>query len=131
MEKFIIILLLIVILQYFAIKNQLTKVKNQNHFLIIKTKNMSQTQEEAAQALAAVSAQLTKAKGEIVAKIQTLIDAAANAANVDPTLQAAIDDLAPIAQALDDIVPDPPVEPPVGGDTGTGDDTTGGDTTQP
>jgi len=64
------------------------------------------TQAEAAAQLAALKSQLTKATTEIKAKIQALVDAAANAANVDPGLQVAIDDLAPIGQALDDIVPD-------------------------
>ena len=64
------------------------------------------TQEEAAATLSALKDQLTKANGEIQAKIQALIDAANAADTVNPTLQAAIDDLKPAAQALDDIVPD-------------------------
>jgi hypothetical protein len=68
------------------------------------------------QTLIDVSTQLTKASDEILAKIAALIAAAQNA-DVSTELQAAIDDLKPagdalkpIAQAMDDIVPDnPPV----------------------
>lgn len=66
------------------------------------------TQAELAATLATVKAQLTKAAAEISAKIQALVDAAANAANVDPALQLAVDDMVPIGQQLDDIVPDAP-----------------------
>lgn len=110
MALFTIILLIIIVIQYFTITIQLNHIKHQNHFLIIKQTKMAQTQEEAAQALANISAQLQKAKGEIVSKIQALTDAAANADSVEPALQTAIDNLAPIAQALDDIVPDAPAD---------------------
>jgi uncharacterized coiled-coil DUF342 family protein len=66
------------------------------------------TQAEAIAELQALKDQLVKANTEIQNKIQTLVDAANNAGNVSPELQAAIDDLKPAAQALDDIVPDAP-----------------------
>ena len=69
------------------------------------------TQAEAAAQLTALKDQLVKANGEIQAKIQALIDAANNAADVGPELAEAIEALKPAAQALDDIVPDaPPTE---------------------
>lgn len=118
METLTIILVFAIAFEYFTVTIGLDKIKNQNHFLIIKQTQMSQTQEEAAAQLANILAQLTKAKEEIVTKIQALIDAAANADSVAPALQTAIDDLAPIAQALDDIVPDAPVvTPPADGGT--------------
>lgn len=58
--------------------------------------------------VAAVTAQLTKAKGEILAKLdelQTAIDnGTVTSADLDPLRQA--------AQALDDVVVDQPAEPP-------------------
>jgi len=68
---------------------------------------------EIKQGLLDVAAQLQKAFTEITTKIQALVDAAANAGNTDPTVQAAIDDLKSVdlktvSQALDDIVPDQP-----------------------
>lgn len=130
MEILIIILLFVITFEYFTVIIQLEKIKHQNHFLIIKQISMSQTQEEAAAQLSALSDQLTKAKGEIVAKIQALTDAAAAADNVDPALQTAIDNLAPIAQQLDDIVPDAPVVTPPA--DGSGDTTPPADgTTEP
>lgn len=72
---------------------------------------MAKTQAEDAQVLRDLKTQLAKANDEIQAKIQALIDAAGNAGNVSDELQAAIDDLKPAAQALDDIVPDAPPAP--------------------
>lgn len=77
----------------------------------LKIKTIMGNQKEAAQELAAFKTQLVKANTEIQAKIQQLIDAAANT-EIDPELRAAIDELKPVAQALDDIVPDEPTEPP-------------------
>lgn len=89
--------------------------------LIIKNqKTIMATQEEAAQALQGINAQLAKANTEIQAKIQALTDAAANADNVSPALQAAIDDLLPAAQQLDDIVPDAPATTEGSGDAAAG-----------
>ena len=59
-----------------------------------------------ADALAALRDQFVKAKDEIVARIAGL--EAANAAGEDLTAQIA--DLSAVAQALDDVVPDAPVE---------------------
>jgi ABC-type transporter Mla subunit MlaD len=73
------------------------------------TKIMSE-QDDAAAELAGFKDQLIKANAEIQAKIQALIDAAnqAPAGTLQPNLKAAIEDLKPVAQALDDIVPDQP-----------------------
>jgi uncharacterized membrane protein YfbV (UPF0208 family) len=68
------------------------------------------TQAEAAAQLATITSQLVKANTEIQARIQALIDAAANV-DLTPELQAAVDGLKPAAQALDDIVPDQPTTP--------------------
>lgn len=71
-------------------------------------------QDDAAVELAGFKDQLIKANAEIQAKIQALIDAAAGAppGSLQPNLKQAIDDLKPVAQGLDDIVPDAPTEPP-------------------
>jgi len=64
--------------------------------------NTSQTLEQ-------LVAQLTKAKGEIVGKIQALTDAVNNNQdNLSPESQAALANLQTLAQQLDDIVPDAP-----------------------
>jgi len=61
------------------------------------------------QTLDQVVAQITKAKGEIVAKIQELTDAVANNQdNLSPESQAKLTELQALAQQLDDIVPDAP-----------------------
>jgi hypothetical protein len=66
--------------------------------------------------LEAIKAQLLKAKGEIVAKIQALEDSIAiNNDNLSDESQKALDDLKTIAQQFDDIVPDAPVENPTDG----------------
>lgn len=82
--------------------------------LIIQKQNkkIMGAQKDAADKLGSFGVQLAKAKDEILAKMQELVDAAANADNVSPELQTAIDNLAAPIQALDDIVPDAPVEPP-------------------
>lgn len=71
-----------------------------------KTNTIMSTQKEAAAELVAFKEQLAKANDEIQAKIQALTDAANSADTVDPELQAAIDDLKPAVEALDNIVPD-------------------------
>jgi len=80
--------------------------------LNFKIDQMAKQQSEAAQELRDLRGQLSKANVEIQAKIQALIDAAAND-TVSDELQTAIDDLKPAAQALDDIVPDAPPEEPI------------------
>lgn len=62
-------------------------------------------QEQILAQLKAIGEQLTKAKDEITAALQ-------NAGTITPELQAALDGLANVAQALDDINPDAPVEEP-------------------
>ncbi len=57
--------------------------------------------------LAAIKAQLTKASGEIVAKIGALTEALAAAGATTPEVDAAVADLKAVAQALDDLHPDP------------------------
>lgn len=75
-------------------------------------------QAEAAAALQTVVTKLEKVSGEtsaLVAEVQTLKDAAANADSVSPELQAAIEALSTRAQAIDDLVadatPEVPAEP--------------------
>jgi hypothetical protein len=62
-------------------------------------------------ALNALSAQLTKATGEILAKIEALEAALADAEIPDAAI-ALLDELKDKAQALDDIVPDAPEPTP-------------------
>jgi uncharacterized protein YoxC len=70
------------------------------------------------QTLEAIVAQLSKAKGEIVGKIQTLTDSINNNQDtLSPESQQALSDLQTVAQQLDDIVPDAPAAPVDGGDT--------------
>lgn len=59
-----------------------------------------------AQELAAVKAQLDKAKAEIVTKIDALETAIANGGVTTPEVDAALADLKGTAQALDDLNPD-------------------------
>lgn len=66
------------------------------------------TAEESAKQLSDIKDELIKANDEIQKKIQALVDAANNAGNTDPAVQAGIDALVPAAKALDDIVPDEP-----------------------
>lgn len=66
-------------------------------------------QTDAADKLKGLKTQLTKVSEELTAKIQALTDAANNnSGSIDPALQTAIDDLQPIVDALDAIVPDAP-----------------------
>jgi hypothetical protein len=64
------------------------------------------TQQELVAQLNTVRDQFTKAKDEIVAKIQALQDAINNAGGTTPEVDAAVAELVSLAQALDDIVPD-------------------------
>ena len=59
--------------------------------------------------LAAIKDQLTKASGEIVAKFDALAAALAAAGSTTPEVDAAMADLKAVAQALDDLNPDPVV----------------------
>lgn len=70
------------------------------------------TQSDAAAQLLAVNDKLVKVGTEtatLLTKIQELQDAAANAGQVTPELQAAIDAVATQAGKVDDLVPDAPV----------------------
>lgn len=75
------------------------------------------TQTEAAAVLTQLNTKLDKISGETaasLAEIQALKDAAQNnQGEVGPELQAAIDAVVARAQALDDLVQDKPVDPPV------------------
>lgn len=66
-----------------------------------------------AEDLGAVKEQLTKASTEITGKITALEDALANAGEPSAEVTAAVADLKTVAQSLDDIVADAPVEEPV------------------
>jgi len=59
--------------------------------------------------LAAIKDQLTKASGEIVAKVAALEAAVAAAGGTTPEVDAAVADLRAVAQTLDDLNPDPVV----------------------
>lgn len=69
------------------------------------------TQQEEADKLNELAAQLQKANDEIQKAIQDLKDALASAGNTSPEVDAATAALTAKAQALDDIVPDPVSEP--------------------
>ncbi len=77
-------------------------LKTINHNL----EKIMSTQAEAAAALAALAAQVDKAKAEVLAKIAELQAAADAAGAVTPELQAAIDAVGVAAQGIDDVVPD-------------------------
>ncbi len=70
--------------------------------------NIQMKVSEIASTLTAVSDQLSKAKGEILAKIAALETSLSNV-DLPPDATAALDGLKTQAQALDDIVPDAPV----------------------
>lgn len=77
------------------------------------------TQAELAAQITALAAQTNKAKAEIVAKLDDLAQALANAGNAAPEVLAAFDALKTAVQGVDDIVPDtppqdPPADPPAG-----------------
>jgi DNA repair exonuclease SbcCD ATPase subunit len=78
------------------------------HKLNRKVSRIMASQAEEAAKLQAFGDQLDKATAEIVAAIQGLRDALADAGNTTPEVNAATDRLATAAQALDDIVPDVP-----------------------
>jgi ABC-type transporter Mla subunit MlaD len=69
------------------------------------------TQAELAADLQALAAQTNKAKAEIVAKLDDLAQALANAGNASPEVLSAFDALKGAVQGVDDIVPDVPSEP--------------------
>jgi len=70
------------------------------------------TQAELAAHLGKIGDQLDKAQAEIVAAIQALKDAIANAGNTTPEIDAALARLDTSAQGLDDINPDQPAPTP-------------------
>ena len=85
-------------------------IQKRLHFL---TKQIITSMSNTSQTLEQIKAQLTKAKGEIVGKIQALTDAVNNNQdNLSPESQQALEDLQNLAQQFDDIVPDAPAEEP-------------------
>lgn len=84
-----------------------------------KLDNIMATQAEAAAQLKTISTELVKVGTEtqtLLDKVTALQDAAANADNVSPELQAAIEAVATQATKVDDLVPDvqaTPQTPPV------------------
>lgn len=70
-------------------------IKLQNHKILM-------TQQELAQQLDALTTQTTKIKAEV----QALLDAIANAGNVSPEVQTAVDNLKAAIQGVDDLNPD-------------------------
>jgi hypothetical protein len=78
--------------------------------------NIMANQTELAQALLGIQEQLTKASGEIVAKIGELEAAIAAAGNTTPEVDALVSEIKSIAEGLDGIVPDPTTETPTEGE---------------
>ena len=62
------------------------------------------------ESLAAIKDQLVKARSEIVEKIDSLEEAVGEAGQPTPEVVAALEDLRGVAQSLDDVVADAPVE---------------------
>jgi hypothetical protein len=77
------------------------KLDRKLNFIINQLEKIMSEQDDAAAALEAVAAQLTKATAEIIAAAQAQ-------PALSPRLKAAIDVLKPISQALDDLNPDAP-----------------------
>lgn len=73
------------------------------------TEKIMASQDEEAAVLVGIKDQLSKAAGEIVAKIDELTAALAAAGATSPAVDAATADLKVLAQSLDNIVADPPV----------------------
>lgn len=96
--------------RYHHSSHETQEIKNLLSLILKNLNKMANTQAQDAQILRDLKTQLARANDEIQAKIQALIDAAASAP-VSDELQAAIDDLKPAAQALDDIVPEAPPVP--------------------
>lgn len=110
----ILALLDIILFQIINYRHQLTIIKKQ--------KQIQMNQEELKTALSGVATTLNKAKDEI-------LNALANSGNTSPEVDAAVQALGDVAQALDNIVPDaPPVEvtPPADGTTTVPEEGTGG-----
>jgi hypothetical protein len=77
------------------------------NFIIKKLNQIIMTQAEAAQKLNTALTQIGKVKTEV----EKLKEAAQNAGNVSPELQAAIDGVSSAIQGVDDINPDEVTEP--------------------
>lgn len=96
------------------IKDKLEKWWNEGLYIkldeiLVIVKNIERKEDkymsELGDALSAISAQLSKAKDEILAKIATL---EGQIGTIPPDAQANLDAVKAIAQALDDVVPDVP-----------------------
>jgi len=74
--------------------------------IFLQGKRIMTTQAQLAALLATISDQLEKASAELVAEIQTLSDAVANAGGTTPEVDASVARLQAIAQKLDDMNPD-------------------------
>src|SRR5436190_15124430 len=75
-------------------------------------KQIIMNQKDEALALGALRTQLTKANGEIQAKLKALQDTIDNGPDVSPEVEAAVAELTKASQALDDVVPDAPPATP-------------------
>ena len=71
--------------------------------------NIMQTQSELYQSLMQIKDQLVKSAGEIVARVSALEAAMETAGMTSPAVDEAMQELKAIAQALDDLNPDPVV----------------------
>jgi peptidoglycan hydrolase CwlO-like protein len=108
---------MILLFQYFRcyyriLNRKLDLLIEQNKHTERKLNKIMATQAEQAAKLSAVADQLDKATAEILAAIQALKDAQANAGNTTPEEDAATARLSTAAQALDDINPDAPAPTP-------------------
>ena len=72
--------------------------------------NIMQTQSELYQSLMQIKDQLVKSAGEIVARVSALEAAMETAGMTSPAVDEAMQELKAIAQALDDLNPDPVIE---------------------
>lgn len=88
------------------IDQQSAMIEANNKLINSKLDNIMGTQKDAAAQLNTVADQLAKVRSEV----EALKEAAQNATNVDPELQAAIDRVATAVQGVDDLNPDAPAE---------------------
>lgn len=96
-------------------EKQLKEIMEGVNFLKTQNQTINMKTQEAVDKLNAQAAQLGKVRTEV----QKLVDAAANADNVSPELEAAINNVQNAIQGVDDLNPDEVVNP----EPGTGDET--------
>lgn len=100
-------------------EKQLKQISETVNFLKTQNQSIIMTQQEAIDKLNGQATQLAKVRAEV----QKLVDAAANAGNISPELEAAINGVSTAIQGVDDLNADEVVNP--GGDNGAGTTDTG------